>query len=266
MPTKIPKTLLTADGQPITLPQQAEADRLDLTVMVTCFNEAALIRDTLDTVRAVLAHFSYRYEVLIYDDASQDDSVAVINDYITANHLGTTFFLIANATNQGIGVNYFRAAERGRGEYFYIVHGDNASPPEALTRVLGLMGQADMIVPYFRTRLFATRYNCDHRPFSRRLLSLLFSWTIRLLSGHELRYFNGWVLHKRANVLANRVQAYGLGFQAELLCKILREPTVEYLEVRQHNLDESGSTTAFRLKNVVSVLGSLGRIALGRIS
>jgi glycosyltransferase involved in cell wall biosynthesis len=255
---------MTANGQTMPSPPQPSPERIDLTVMVTCFNEAGLIRGTLDTVRGVLAQFPYRYEVLIYDDASRDESVAVVRAYIATHHLEESFFLIANPQNQGIGVNYFRAAERGRGEYFYIVHGDNASPPAALTRVLGLMGQADMIVPYFRTRLFATRYNCDHRPFSRRLLSLLFAATIRLPSGHELRYFNGWVLHKRTNVLANRVEAYGLGFQAELLCKILQEPTVEYLEVRQHNLDESGTTTAFRLKNVLSVLGSLGRIAVGR--
>lgn len=248
------------------VPRPRDLGPIDLTVMVTCFNEAHLIRGTLDTVRSVLAEFPYRYEVLIYDDASRDDSVTVIGEYIAANQLGDTFSLIANGTNQGIGVNYFRAAERGRGEYFYIVHGDNAHPREGLIRVLGLMGQADMIVPYFRTRLFASRYNCDHRPFSRRLLSLVFAATIRALSGHELRYFNGWVLHKRANVLANRVETYGLGFQAELLCKILREPTVEYLEVRQHNLDESGTTTAFRVKNVLSVLGSLARILLGRFS
>jgi len=248
-------------GNTATVPE----GKIDLTVMVTCFNEATLIRGTLDTVRSVLVQFPYRYEVLIYDDASKDDSVTVIRDYITANHLEDSFSLVANPVNQGIGINYFRAAERGRGEYFYIVHGDNASPPEALTRVLGLMGKADMIVPYFRTRLFATRYNCDHRPFSRRLLSLLFAGTIRLFSGHELHYFNGWVLHRRQNVLAHRVTAYGLGFQAELLCRMLRDdPDLDYLEVRQHNVDESGTTTAFRVKNVLSVLGSLGRILLGR--
>ena len=241
------------------------ADGVDLTIFVTCFNEADLISGTLDTIRLVLGPFTCTYEVLIYDDASSDDSVAVIGDYIATHELGANFFLIANPTNMGIGVNYFRAAERGRGEYFFIIHGDNAIPAEALTKVIALMGQAEMIVPYFRTRLFAKRFNCDHRPFSRRLLSVLFAQLIRLLSGHELHYFNGWVLHKRENVLANRVNAYGLGFQAELLCKILADPTVEYLEIRQHNLDQSGTTTAFRLKNVVSVLGSLGRILLGRI-
>jgi len=242
------------------------ASRVDLTIFVTCFNEANLIVGTLDTLRAVLRPFACTYEVLIYDDASTDNSVAVIGEYLAKHELDANFVLIANPTNRGIGVNYFRAAERGKGEYFYIVHGDNATPPEALTKVIALMGQAEMVVPYFRTRLFAKRFNCDHRPFSRRLLSVLFAGLIRLLSGHELRYFNGWVLHKRANVLANRVEAYGLGFQAELLCKILADPNVEYLEIRQHNLDQSGTTTAFRPKNVVSVLGSLGRILLGRIS
>jgi hypothetical protein len=128
-----------------------------------------------------------------------------------------------------------------------------------------LLGLADIIVPYYGTRLFSRRFNCDHRNFMRRLLSIVFAKIVRLLSGHELRYFNGLVLHRRENVVKYRGTTYGLGYQAELLCRVLNNPDVTYLEVKIHNFDRaSGPTSAFKPKNIVSVCGSLWRIFKGR--
>jgi glycosyltransferase involved in cell wall biosynthesis len=209
--------------------------------------------------------FGLSYEVLIYDDASQDHTSDVVSDYIAQHALGSTFFLIRNSVNAGIGVNYFRAAERGRGEYFIVIFGDNAEPVESLRRVFNLIGKADIIIPYFDTRLFDLRFNGDNRSFSRRAISVLFAWIVRLISGHNIKYFNGFVLHRRVNVLRYRRDTYGLGYQAELLCSVLSEPSVSFLEVKVFNYDRvEGVPTAFKPKNIVSVMGSLWRILRAR--
>lgn len=247
--------------------ETAKKDKVDVTVMVTCFNEQDLVTQALDTVRTTMELFPHTYEVLIYDDASKDDSVQVIRDYIEKNGLQGQFELVANEKNQGIGVNYFRGAERGRGDYYLIVHGDNAVPKDQIKHVMKLLGLADIIVPYYGTRLFSRKFNCDHRNFTRRFLSVCFAKIVRLLSGHELRYFNGLVLHRRENVVKYRVPTYGLGYQAELLCRVLNNPDVTYLEVKIHNFDRaSGPTSAFKPKNIASVMGSLLRIFRGRFS
>jgi glycosyltransferase involved in cell wall biosynthesis len=208
-----------------------------------------------------MEHFNYDYEVLIFDDCSRDNSVAVVNDFLDQNRLRDRFYLITNQTNVGIGVNYFKAAERGRGKYFFIVHGDNAIDEDSLISIMALLGKADVIVPYYNTTLFSNRMNFDHRAFSRRITSIVFVKLVQLLSGHNLRYFNGLVLHKRENVLKYRTDAFGFGYQAELLCRLLNDPHTSFLEIRMHNWDRSsGESTAFRMKNVLSVLGSLGRI------
>ncbi|MBU1692646.1 MAG: glycosyltransferase family 2 protein [Verrucomicrobia bacterium] len=236
---------------------------VDITIFVTCYNEQDLIISALETIRTTMALFSYTYEVLIYDDASKDNSVQVIQDYVGKNGLQGQFELVVNPVNQGIGINYFRAAERGRGEYFMIVHGDNAVKPVEIGKMINLLGRADIIVPYYGTRLFSLKYNYDHRNFMRRLLSLTFAMIVRILSGHELRYFNGLVIHRRETLLKHRINAYGLGFQAELLCRILNDPNVSYLEVKLHNDDRtSGPTSAFKWRNIISVCGSLWRIFL----
>lgn len=238
---------------------------IDLTILVTSYNEEVLVIRTLETILDVLQDCPINYEVIIIDDASRDSSVERIKAFIEHKQLRDSFRLIINKINQGIGVNYFRAAEEGRGTYFLIMHGDNALHNDALRSVLQLMGKADIILPYFNTKIFGGRHNWDHRPFGRRLLSVLFTEIIRIISGHNLHYFNGLALHRRINVLNNRVPSFGLGYQAELLCRLLDDPEVTFLEIRLHNYERrEGSTTAFRFKNVISVGNSLWRILLHR--
>lgn len=236
-------------------------EKIDLTIFVCCYNEQDIITKTLQEVRNTMIHFNYSYEVLIYDDHSSDKSAEKIKQYIRENDLEPQFTLNVNDRNRGIGNNYFSAAEKGRGEYFLIIHGDSPNAAKEAIKTLNLLGKADIIIPYYETRIFRLKYNRDHRTFSRRFLSASFAYLVRLLSGSNLRYFNGLVLHKRKNVLLNRVDTYGLGFMPELLCKNLKNPEITYLEVRQTNYTaEKIGTTAFKPKSIVSVLKSLVRI------
>jgi glycosyltransferase involved in cell wall biosynthesis len=239
---------------------------IDLTIFVPCYNEERNIAVTLDTIDEATRGFAFTYEVLVYDDGSSDATAEVTRRYIQEHNAADRIELISNPQNAGIGINYFRAAERGRGEYFIVIFGDNAEPVEALRRVLNLIGKADVIIPYFDTRLLDLRFNGDNRSLARRAISIAFAWIVRVFSGHNIRYFNGFVIHRRANVLKHKSETYGLGYQAELLCKVLSEPGTTFLEVKVFNNDrKEGMPTAFRLRNIVSVLGSLFRILAYRL-
>jgi glycosyltransferase involved in cell wall biosynthesis len=240
---------------------------LDLTIYVPCYNEERLITSTLDHIREALAGFDMTYEVLVYDDGSKDRTRQVTRDYLQQHGLDGQFSLIERDTNCGIGVNYYDAADRARGRYFLVASGDDSEPVETLRRVLNLTGKADAIVPYLDTRLFDLRFNGDCRGIHRRFISILFAWIVRTVSGHNLRYFNGCVLHRTENVRAHRLPVYGLGYQAELLCRVLSQPGTSFLEVRIFNNDRRyGMPTAFKPKNIISVLGSLWRIFRERLA
>ncbi len=239
----------------------SQSGSVDLTIYVPCYNEAKLIPKTLETIRQATSVFSFTYEVLIFDDGSLDRSSDVVNDYIRQHHLEGQYVLVSDGKNRGVGTNYFRAAEMGRGTYFIVFFGDNSEPVESMIKMFNLMGKADVIIPYIDTRFLPGRFNTDHRGFLRRTTSILYAGLVRLLSGQHLHYFNGFVMHRRENVLQNRVMASGLGYQSELLCKVLGNPSVTFLEVRVSCWSrESGMPTAFRLKNIISVGGSLWRI------
>ena len=225
-----------------------------------------MIEGAMSRIREALDGTGIDYEVIIIDDCSRDNSVEVIRNYITRNKLENSFKLIANEKNMGIGVNYYRAAEMGTGEYFIVLFGDNPVPLEAMKAVFDLIGKADIIIPHYNTRLFNKKDNWDHRVFIRRFISIFYTWLVVVLSGHKLSYFNGFCMHRRNNVLKHRVNAFGLGYQAEMLTSILDEPGITYLEVKVHNYDRQyGLSTAFSPKNVLSVMGSLWRIFWRRV-
>lgn len=238
---------------------------VDLTIYVPCYNEERLIAKTLGTICDALSRFSFSYEILVFDDGSKDRSVEVVQDFIKQHNLSGKIRVISDGTNRGVGANYFRAAEMGRGEYFIVFFGDNSEPLESMIKMFNLMGKADVIIPYIDTRFLDNKFNSDHRGILRRATSIVYASIVRLISGLRLHYFNGFVMHRRETVLKNKVPASGLGYQSEMLCKVLQDPNVSFLEVRVSCWSrEEGMPTAFRFRNVISVVGSLCRIFRNR--
>jgi len=253
------------EGNTETMGDSAGSQKTDLTIYLTSYNEEKMIEGAMSRVVEALQGTGLRYEVIVIDDCSRDDSVNVVRHYIDKNGLQDRFRLVVNTENMGIGVNYYRAAAMGSGEYFIVLFGDNPVPLDAMKAVFALIGQADVIIPHYNTRLFNMKDNWDHRVFIRRLISVLYTPLVQLLSGHRIAYFNGFCLHRRANVLKHRVEAFGLGYQAEMLTAILDEPGITYREVKVHNYDRAyGLGSAFRPRNVFSVMGSLWRIVWRR--
>src|SRR5436189_83159 len=73
------------DPQRLTAPYDDGA--LDLTVFVSCYNEAEHISGTLDAVCSAAAEARLAYEIIVVDDGSRDDSRRIVADYI-ASHPG----------------------------------------------------------------------------------------------------------------------------------------------------------------------------------
>jgi len=240
---------------------KADSKTMDLSIFVPCYNEEKLVTLTFEDILKAIEPFKISYEVLVYDDGSKDGTANIVRQYISDHHLENHFSLIVCEKNYGVGVNYFRAAERALGNYFIGISGDNGEPCEAMQRIFGLIGAADVIVPHPDTRLFDLKFNGDNRPFKRRLMSVVYTKIVRFISGHNLHYFNSSILYKREHVLKHRVSTFGLGYNAELLCNVLNEPHITFLEVKVSNKDRVyGFTSAFRPRNVFAVLGTLARI------
>jgi glycosyltransferase involved in cell wall biosynthesis len=229
---------------------------VDISFFVPCLNEEKNVVNTLRVIMAATAKTGVSHEILVVDDASEDATVATVEAF-QREHPEVPVVLVKNEVNQGLGINYLRTAPIARGKYYMLVNGDNVEREEVVTALLERIGQADIIIPYFG--------KLDNRPWFRIAVSRTFTFIVNLLSGNHIGYYNGAVVHLRENVIKWHPGTRGFAYEAELITILLSQgATCVQIEVpseeRQH-----GASKAFRLKNFISVAGSLMRIAKRRL-
>ena len=248
--------LLHQPQEVITPGQQAS---LDLTVFISCYNEAEYVVATIDTVREALNEIgTLSYEIIVVDDCSRDRSSAIVKEYI-ATHAEDRILLRSNKSNRGLAQNYIDVAFIGKGKYYRLICGDNAEPKETMTAVFREVGQADMIIPYYVTS--------EGKSFSRRFLSDSYSRLVNLISGFRLKYYNGLAVHLRYNVMRWHPNTRGFGFQADIICMLLAHG-FSYKEVPVKTIERraGGSSNALTPRNMLSVAHTLVDLIFRRLA
>lgn len=228
---------------------------LEITFFVPCFNESLHIEKTLLTILDLMKEKPFSHEILVVDDASTDESPAIVSQFCQ-NNPAAPVILHRNTANRGLGYNYLHSADFAKGRYYMLVNGDNDIPKESLSAILDQLHKADIIIPYVE--------NQGDRPWIRQYLSHLFTFLVNILSGNRIKYYNGPVIHLTDNIRKLRPETMGFGYQAELLCRAL-QLGYSYLEVAfRCVVQRKTHLAAFRPKNIFSVFSSFWRIFIGR--
>ncbi len=234
-----------------------DEDELDLTVFVSCYNEAPYIGETLETVSDLAEQAGLSYEIIVVDDASSDQSFRVVSDYI-AEHPTRNILLRRNAVNKGLAQNYLDAAFLGRGRYYRLMCGDNAELRESTAAVFKAIGQTDIIVPYYT--------HVEGKDFWRRTISSAFTGLINFVTGNKLHYYNGLAVHLRRNVVRWHSNSRGFGFQADTLCRLI-DMGFSYQEIPMLAVERrQGASNALSIRNLLSVMHTLLEIAIRRVA
>jgi glycosyltransferase involved in cell wall biosynthesis len=102
-------------------------------ICVPTYNGSAFIKDTLES----LFNQSYQnYEVIICDDVSNDDTVAIIKECIKGR---ANIRLIENAANLGLVNNWNKCISLSKGEYVKFLFQDDHITPGALEKIAGVI-------------------------------------------------------------------------------------------------------------------------------
>lgn len=238
------------------IPPAVDRDPLDLTILITCYNEERFILGSITAAHEAARASGLSYEILVIDDCSTDSSVEIILRFLEANP-NVPARLHRNVTNRGFANNYVDGAFLGRGKYYHLVCGDDSMPTEYLLAAYRLIGQADMIVPYQNQNEINGK-----SPF-RKYVSKVFTALVSLLSGYRLRYYNGLAVQTRYNVMRWHPVSYGFGFQADIVTMLL-DQGVTYAQVYSQSIDKKGGGS-MSMRNFLSVTHSLLEIFFRRI-
>jgi glycosyltransferase involved in cell wall biosynthesis len=231
---------------------------LDVTIFVSCYNEAQHIIKTLENVTAAFVELgSLTYEMIIIDDCSSDGSPSIVEDYVL-RYPDQRIVFRKNLVNTGWAQNYIDAAFIGAGKYYRVVCGDESEPKETLVEVFRHLGEADILIPYYATTQGRSTY--------RLLLSRTYTAVVNGLSGFHLQYYNGLHVHLRYNVMRWHSNTRGFGFQADILCLLLGRG-FSYREIPVTTIErKSGRSTALGFRNFLSVAHTLFDILARRIA
>ena len=227
---------------------------IDITIFVPCLDEEKYIENTIKTIVAAVNEVRLSYEILIFDDYSSDNTVSVIKNY-QRQHSDIPIKLIRNNTTKGLGHNYIEGAYIGKGEYYILVCGDNPHTKEYFVTLMENIGTADIIIPYYD--------KLKRKELIRKILSDTFIKIVNFLSGYSIQYYNGEVIHLRYNVMRWHPDTKGYAYQAEIICRLLDEGKT-YKELLFRAI-ESGHSSSFTLRKILSVAHSLLQIILRRI-
>ena len=225
------------------------ASKPTVSFVIPALNEEANIADAVREAVAAMGGRFRDYELLLFDDGSTDRTGAIMDELAAADprHVRVTH----NPSPRNLGGVYKQGIQLARMDYILMVPGDNENPGHALQAPFDAIGRADIVLPY--------PVNSAVRGLARHLVSRVYVGLLNLLFGLRVRYYNGTVIHRTANLKALPVKTSSFAYQAEILIKLLcaGKSFVE-VPIRIDPPKEGRRSRAFRWKNMVQVGRTLG--------
>lgn len=230
------------------------ACKKSISIVVPAYNEELNLSDTIGSIDAATMGRELGVEIVIVNDCSQDntgqiaDALALRDPRIRVLH---------HFKNQGLGGTYFTGVKAASKDYIVMIPGDNECGVETLAPLLDILGEADIIIPY--------PVNTEVRSKFRRVISELFVIFVNLLAGLKLNYYNGTVVHRRDLLQDCPIRSSGFAYQAKILIYMIYNGASYQQVPIKLNCNKARASTAFRLKNFISVGRALIQIALYRL-
>lgn len=189
------------------------------------------------------------YELLLFDDGSTDRTGAIMDELAAADpaHVRVTH----NPAPRNLGGVYKQGIALARMDYILMVPGDNENPGHALQAPFDAIGRADIVLPY--------PVNSAVRGLARHTVSRIYVGLLNRLFGLRVRYYNGTVIHRTANLKALPIKTSSFAYQAEILIKLLcsGKSFVE-VPIRIDPPKAGRRSRAFRWRNMAQVGRTLG--------
>ncbi|HEW94125.1 MAG TPA: glycosyltransferase [Thermoprotei archaeon] len=206
-----------------------------ISVILPAYNLGSVIQANISKVISYLNHLKLRYEVIVVDDCSMDDT------YLKAKQLekvyGDRLRVIRNSVNIGKGYSMYVGFNHCSGDVVILLDADLDIPPQQIGYMLRFINRADIVI----TDKWHKESRVDAR-LIRRMLSRIFNLYVKLFTGLNLsdtqtgaKAFKRIVLEKSLRYVATRRYC----FDVELLLvakklgfNIVSIPSISVIKLR----------------------------------
>ena len=217
-----------------------------LSILIPAYNEAQNILPTLECVEKALDGLDMQYEVIVIDDGSADGTGNIVEENL---HKHPNVRLIRNTENCGIGYSYRRGVSSATKEYVCAIEGDNVWAYETMRRIFSHIGEADVIIGYWKTMW-------KKRPLMRTIISRFAVCLLNFLMRYNLRAY-GFQIQKTKTIQYMDIKSKGYTLMQEILLKSLSGGKT-YIELEFNVLErKEGKSQFFRLMNVFEIIRML---------
>jgi glycosyltransferase involved in cell wall biosynthesis len=152
-------------------PLKEKLDTLELSILFPAYNEEAIIAEVVTEADNALRDTGYRYEIVVLDDASTDNTVIILESL--AKRI-PALRILRHKCNKGIIASLADLMSNARGEWLFNNGADGQWKTAEVLRMMPLRDQYDIIVGERRER----RYSIQ-----RRFISWMFNWLSHILFG-----------------------------------------------------------------------------------
>lgn len=177
-----------------------------LSVIVCAFNEAGNIYEAFHgIVNALVQAGIHEYEIVLVDDGSTDETGSRM-DYLAKY---PRVQALHHAPNRGLRDAYETGLAAAKYDKVVWLPADLEMTQDSIVRLFTHIGTADIVTPYHA--------NPEARPWFRRFLTWFSTWQLNLITGKNLRYYQGTAVLPTDLARALPKTTPGFFFNAEML-------------------------------------------------
>ncbi len=219
-----------------------------ISLIMPAYNEEEAIEFTVKSVKEKLKQHGFDYEILIFNDASNDQTGEIAKKLSAEDPKIKVFH---NLKNMNLGYNFARGIEMASKTFvgLWPCHGLVAS--KSLDYILTAICKTDVVVGYIE--------NPEIRPWSRRIISKVNVIILNLLFGFKLPYYHlNFYRTDQLKKVPTSTVSYAL--MVELLVYLVASGA-DYIETPFFLRERlTGKSKALRLKNIINILKTYSRL------